>query len=297
MKKNLIVIVGPTASGKTALAVSIAKKLGAEVVSADSRQVFREMLIGTARPKQNELGNISHHLLGHISIEDNYSAGQYSREARQIVEEGFSRLDSMIIVGGTGLYIKALLEGMDRLPVSDEIRNKVNAVMEAGGLPQILQLLSLAGIEPESLTENQNPQRMMRMLEWVMAGKPKTDWEPLPAHWRVLKIGIEIPREQLYQRINDRVEQMVSDGLLEEAKALFPKRELNALQTVGYKEFFDFFEGKYSQAEAIEKIKQHTRNYAKRQLTWFRKDPAIRWFSLENQAEMEAVVVAFSQGA
>lgn len=295
--KNLIVIVGPTASGKTRLAVSLAQMLGAEVVSADSRQVFKEMQIGTARPKREELGNVVHHLLGHVSIEDNYSAGQFAREARQILEKSFSMIDNMIIVGGTGLYIKALMEGVDRMPVSDEIRNQVKSIMESGGLAQIHQLLKIAGIDADSLTEARNPQRMMRMLEWAMAGKPRSDIEPLPEHWRIFKIGIDIPREDLYKRINQRVDQMVAEGLVEEVKSLIPKKELNALQTVGYQEFFDHFEGKCSQSEAIEKIKQHSRNYAKRQLTWFRKDQEIQWFSPENQAEIEAVVLAFSQGA
>lgn len=295
--KHLIVISGPTASGKTDLAIRLAKQLGCDIISADSRQVYHEMNIGTARPTKDEMQGITHHLLGHISVNQVYTAGQFAREARAILENAFSKIDNMILVGGTGLYIKALLEGIDRLPVEESIRNQVIEIWELGGLAALYQELEKQKIPINDLPESKNPRRMMRLLEWVLAGKPEETKQPLPNEWRVLKIGLEWHRDQLYERINQRVDLMMAKGLLEEARLLYPNRNLPALQTVGYQEIFDFFNNNCSLEQAVEKIKQHTRNYAKRQMTWLKKDPEIKWFLPENQAEAEAAVLAFSQGA
>lgn len=295
--KLLIVLVGPTASGKTGTAISLAQRLGCEIISADSRQIFAEMNIGTAKPTTEELGKVKHHLVGHVSIEESYSAGAYAREARTWIEDCFSRKNVVILCGGTGLYIKALLEGLDRKPVSEEIRNQVKSIWESEGISGIKKSLLEVGENPETQMEGENPQRMMRLLEWNLAGKPIENKVGWPEDWTVLKIGLDLPREELYNRINHRVDEMIEAGLWEEALSLYSKRHLNALQTVGYQEIFDFLEGRLTKPQAIDRIKQHTRNYAKRQLTWFRKDPEITWFSPFNQAEIEAFVLAFSQGA
>lgn len=290
-------MVGPTASGKTGTAISLAKKLECDILSADSRQVFSEMIIGTARPTVAEMDSIKHHLIGHISIGNTYSAGQFAREAREQLDKCFQSKEIAILCGGTGLYIKSLLEGIDRKQVPDEIRIRVHTLWASEGLEGIKKCLTEAGENPETYSNEQNPQRMKRGLEWVLAGKPTEPVSHWPANWKVLKIGLDLPRSELYERINQRVDKMVEAGLIEEAQSLYSKRHLNALQTVGYQELFAFFEGKMTKDQAIEKIKQHSRNYAKRQLTWFRKDKEIIWFSPSDQAGIEDCVFAFSQGA
>lgn len=295
--KRLIVVLGPTASGKTATAINLAKLLACDVVSADSRQVFQEMRIGTARPSDDELQGVNHHFLGHISISETYTAGRFAQEANAWILDYFKTHDTLVLCGGTGLYIKALLEGIDRKPVSEEIRLTVRQIQEERGLEGIHQALTNQGVNLDYEPEKSNPQRMMRLLEWVLAGKPESQLEPLPTNWIILKIGLELPREKLYERINLRVDKMVVDGLFNEAESLYPNKSLNALQTVGYQEIFDYLDGKMTQGQAIEKIKQHTRNYAKRQMTWFRKDSEIRWFDPENQEGIEEAVLAVSHGA
>lgn len=295
--KHLVVLVGPTASGKTGTAVSLAKKFDCEILSADSRQVFSDMMIGTARPSVAEMDTIKHHLIGHTSIASTYSAGQFAREARAQLENCFQSKDMAILCGGTGLYIKALLEGIDRMPVPPEIRNRVQSIWESEGLDGIKNCLKEAGENLNSYPIEDNPQRLKRILEWIFAGKPIEPFSNWPENWKVLKIGLDLPRPDLYERINQRVDKMIETGLWEEAIQLFPQRHLNALQTVGYQEIFDCISGKFSRDTAIEKIKQHTRNYAKRQLTWFRKDKEIIWFSPSDQAGIEECVFAFSQGA
>jgi len=282
VKKTLIVVLGPTASGKTALSIALARKYKTEIVSADSRQVFREMTIGTARPTEQEWDGVQHHLLGHLSIHDNYNAALYERDATKILNAIFEKHDNAIVCGGTGLYIKALLEGFDEVPPADEtIRQQLETDLSEKGIEYLQEELKKRDPDFFAIAEIQNPQRLMRAIEMVMvSGKTHTELrkgkkKTLP--WIVRKIGIDLPREELYMRINRRVDEMMQNGLLEEAKTLFPYKHLNALQTVGYTELFDHLEGKIDLEKAVELIKQHTRNYAKRQLTWFRRDEEIIW--------------------
>lgn len=296
MQKAVIFIVGPTASGKTSAAIRVAKALGCAVVSADSRQVYQEMKIGTARPDEGELATVPHFFIGNISIHENYTAGRFAREVRAWLNAYFEHHDRVVICGGTGMYIKVLLEGVERMPVPESIRLQVRQHYEDQGMDGLVQAISASA--PDLLPEIDvtNPQRLMRVLEWVLAGRQETNAEPWPPHWRVLKIGLMLDRPDLYARINTRVEIMLQRGLWKEAETLYPYRQLNALQTVGYQEIFQAMEGLMTANEAVEKIKQHTRNYAKRQLTWFRKDSEIKWMEAGNQEAMVAAALAFSQG-
>lgn len=296
MRKKLIFVLGPTASGKTNVAIAIAQQLGCDILSADSRQVYKEMHIGTARPEPWQLGAARHHFIGHISVHDAYTAGRFANEARAFIESYFKTNDALIVCGGTGLYTKALLEGMNRPPVAEMYRAQVRDLYQQHGVQGLIHALQQADPELAAQTEPHNPHRLMRKLEWVLAGKPVAPLYELPENWAILKIGLDVERERLYDKINQRVDAMMQAGLWEEAEGLFPFRELNALQTVGYQEIFEALEGKATQAEAISKIKQHTRNYAKRQLTWFKKDLEIRWFSPDDQAGILSAVFAFSQG-
>ena len=293
--KKVFIICGPTASGKTTLAISLAQELGAEILSADSRQVFKELNIGVAKPDASELAAIKHHFINHVSVDEDYTAGRFGKEAKKFLDRYFQNHDSIVVCGGTGLYIKALTEGLDRPPVSDDIRNEVNELLEEHGLPFLAKMLEEKDPELASTVNLLNPRRVQRMLEWVMAGKPVSPTQPWPADWKIFKIAIELPRDELYKKIDQRVENMLSNGLWKEAESFLQIQHLNALQTVGYQEIFEFFEGKSKKENAIEKIKQHTRNYAKRQVTWFKKDPDVVWIEPGNQADMVKDVLT-SQG-
>jgi tRNA dimethylallyltransferase len=282
--KRLIVIVGPTAVGKTALAVKLGKTLGTEIISADSRQFYREMTIGTAKPTGVELGAVRHHFIDTHSIHQKYDAAQFGEDALTKVYELFERHDSVIVCGGSGLYVKALLEGFDDIPeVPEEIREMVTEKYNAGGLPWLQQEVQKFDPEYYSVADQQNPARLSRALEVVLAtGSSITSFQKkqkrvLP--FQVIKIGLDMERKELYRRIDERMDAMIQAGLFEEAEKLYPYREHNALQTVGYQEIFDFMEGKYDRNEAIRLLKRNSRRYAKRQLTWFKRDEEIRWFS------------------
>ena len=277
IKKKLIVIGGPTASGKTALAIHLAQQHNTEIVSADSRQFYKEMSIGTAKPTHKELAQAKHHFIGNLSIHDAYSVGDYERDALFILNKIFEKNDTAIMVGGTGLYIRAVCEGLDTFPdVPLSIKQEFEAIFENEGIEPLQKLLQ--EVDPHYFNEVdvQNPMRLMRALSvWKASRQPFSsfrsstkavrDFEPIYQ-------TIQLPRPILYDRINRRVDAMITEGLLEEAKALHPFKHLNALQTVGYSELFDYFDNKMSLEEAIDKIKQHTRNYAKRQVTWFKKN-------------------------
>jgi len=294
--KKVWVVCGPTASGKTRLAIALAKIWNAEILSADSRQVFKELNIGVARPSEEELSAVPHHFIASESVLEDFSAGKFVAKARQFIETYFQTHSTLVICGGTGLYIRSLLEGMDRLPVSESIREEVNSLFAVDGLSALVFKLLKNDPELAAKTDLTNPRRVQRALEWVMAGKPAKQIEEWPHDWVVEKVAPEIQRDVLYLRINSRVDAMVADGLWNEALNLFPYRHLNALQTVGYQELFDVMEGKCNLDFAIDKIKQHSRNYAKRQLTWFKKDQEIRWLNLQNQAEITGDE-SFSQGS
>lgn len=277
-------IVGPTAVGKTALAIELAQALGTEIISADSRQFYREMTIGTAKPTADELAAVRHHFINSHSIQQKYDAAQFGEDALSKIHELFEKYDSVIVCGGSGLYVKALLEGFDDIPeVPEEIREMVTEKYKAGGVAWLQQEVQKLDPEYFSMADQQNPARLSRALEVVLAtGSSITSFQKrqkrvLP--FKVIKIGLELEREELYRRIDERMDAMIEAGLFEEAEKLYPYREHNALQTVGYREIFDFMEGKYDREEAIRLLKRNSRRYAKRQLTWFKREGEIRWFS------------------
>ena len=294
--KNVWIVCGPTASGKTSFAVQLARVRKAEILSADSRQIYKELVIGVARPEPEELAAVLHHFIASVSIEEDYTVGRFAREAREWMEIYFQNHEDLVICGGTGLYIKALLEGVDRMPVPEEIRLEVQEMLDREGLYFLTQKLREADPDLFETIELTNPRRVQRALEWVLAGKPEKKAPDWPQNWNVQKLAPDVSRDILYDRINLRVEQMVEKGLWEEAQSLFPFRDLNALKTVGYQEIFEAMSGLITKERAVELIKQHTRNYAKRQLTWFRKEEGIRWVKPEDQAAI-LEELSFSQGS
>ncbi len=281
-KPTLIVVAGPTASGKTALGIRLAQHYDSEIISADSRQFYREMNIGTAKPDPTELAAARHHLINSLSIEEEYSAGQFERQGLQLLEKLFQTKQVAILVGGSGLFIRALCEGLDVFPdIPPEIRQEWQEKFERKGIEVLQQALQELDPEYYKQVDQQNPQRLMRALEVSsFTGQPYSVFRQAQKKERpfnVLYIVLDWERKELYDRINQRVDMMMEKELLEEAKHLYPKRHLNALQTVGYQELFDHFSGKTSLEEAVALIKRNSRRYAKRQLTWFRKLPESLW--------------------
>jgi tRNA dimethylallyltransferase len=275
---TLIVVGGPTASGKTAAAVAIAKQLGTEVISADSRQFYSAMRIGTARPSAVEMGGIRHHFVGHLDITETWSAGQFAREAEPVLQTLIQTKGSAVLVGGSGLYIDALCKGLDPLPIRNEaIRAGIQVRLDTAGLADLLEELDRLDPATGDRIDRANPHRVIRALEICLAtGRPYSEQRTTPTDrtdMRIVRLAMDLPRAELYARINSRVDTMIAEGLVMEARSLFPHRLLNALQTVGYKELFEHFDGDLTLPKAIALIKQHTRNYAKRQLTWLRRDP------------------------
>lgn len=281
--KRLLVVVGPTGSGKTDLSIRLALHYAAPVLSTDSRQVYRGMPIGTAQPSGVQLQVVEHHFIASHDLKDNLSCGEYEVQALARLEQLFTTHDYVVAVGGSGLYVRALCEGMDDLPQADEsLRAELNRRLTDEGVESLaVQLRELDPVYYETV-DRSNPARVVRALEvCLQTGRPYSELrtgERRPRPFEIVKIGIDLPREVLYDRIDRRVDQMLADGLEAEARALYPYRTLNALQTVGYREFFDYFDGRIGYDEAVELIKRNSRRYAKRQLTWFRRDPEIRWF-------------------
>ena len=276
MMKTLITLSGPTASGKTALSVRIAKTLGAEIFSCDSRQFYKEMSIGTAVPNETERMEVPHHFIQHKSIQSPYSVGQFEADAMDALTQYFAENDVAILVGGSGLYMQAVVEGIDKFPdVPEGIRTELRKRLETNGLEELQNELKTLDPDYYQKMDIQNPSRVLRALGVSLAaGQPYSSFlgqEKSNRPFSVLPLTVEISRTILYDRINDRVDKMINAGLLQEAKSLYPYRDLNALQTVGYQEIFDFFDQKINLDEAIAKIKQHTRHYAKRQMTWIRR--------------------------
>lgn len=289
-KKYLIVIEGPTASGKTALAIQLAQHYQAEILSCDSRQFFKEMTIGTAKPSAEELAAAKHHFVDCLSIEEAYNIGDFERDVLAFLEGYYQEKNVAIMVGGSGLYIRAVCEGIDVFPeVDKKIRATLMQTLEQEGI-EVLQK-ELEDLDPiyYHKVDLSNPHRLIRALEICRGtGQPFSSFQGKNKALRpfeIIKIGIDWDRTQLYERINKRVDLMMEAGLLKEAKDLYPKRHLNALQTVGYREFFDHFEGKTSLKEAIDLVKRNTRRYAKRQLTWLRKEEGLHWIKAGSPVE------------
>lgn len=289
-KKILLSVVGPTAIGKTRMAIALAQHFGTEIISCDSRQFFKELSIGTAVPSTDELAQAKHHFIQHKSIFEPYSVGDFERDAISLLNTLFRTHDVVVMVGGSGLYANAVLSGLDDFPETDEqIRKELNAQYKAEGIVFLQQKLkALDPVQYEKIDTN-NPQRMIRALEVCMvAGKPYSSFlnkKETVRDFESIQVGLTAEREVLYNRIDERVEQMLGDGLLIEAQDMFRHKELNALQTVGYKELFAFFEEKTSFGFAIEEIKKNTRRFAKRQFTWFHKDSSIHWFDYRTTVE------------
>jgi tRNA dimethylallyltransferase len=280
--KYLIVVAGPTASGKTALAIELAQYFEAEILSCDSRQFFKETNIGTAKPNAKELAAAVHHFVDCLSIEEEYNIGDYERDVLAFLEHYYQKNNIAIMVGGSGMYIRAVCEGLDVYPTVDKnIRLELNQLLEEKGIEALQEELSVADPVYYSKVDILNPHRLIRALEIFRGtGKPFSSFQgkgKVKRPFEVIKLGLNWERAELYDRINRRVDLMLKAGLLEEVKALYPQRTLNALQTVGYREFFDYFDEKISLEEAIELVKRNTRRYAKRQLTWLRKETNLHW--------------------
>ena len=274
---------GPTAVGKTSFAITLAKTLDTEIISADARQCYKEMNIGVARPSDDELKAVPHHFIASHSITENINASFYENWAMEKVESIFARKDAVVMVGGTGLYIKAFCEGLDLIPAIDaEIRENIITKYEQLGMRWLQKEVSVKDPLYWEKGEQKNPQRLMRALE-VMIGTGNSiisfqNKKAIERPFKIVKIGLELDREELYQRINDRVLNMVNEGLEKEVKSLQNSAHLNAMQTVGYSEWKQYFEQKISLEKVIENIQQNTRHYAKRQMTWFKRDPATTWY-------------------
>jgi tRNA dimethylallyltransferase len=281
--KKLIVVVGPTAVGKTTTAIRLARQYNTEIISADSRQFFRELEIGTAKPSHEELAAVKHHFINSHSIREEYDAGQYGRDALVLIHQLFERLDSLVLCGGSGLYIRGVLEGFDDMPqVPEGIRKKINHEFQEKGLRWLQEEVEKADPEFFSHVDQKNPHRLIRALELYYATgeavttlrKSKKKEHP----FQIVKIGLELEREELYKRIDERMDAMIRAGLFDEAEKLYPLRNHQALQTVGYQEIFGLMEGEYDRDEAIRLLKRNSRRYAKRQMTWFKKDKEIAWY-------------------
>jgi tRNA dimethylallyltransferase len=296
--KKLIVLVGPTAVGKTGLALRLAAHFKTEIISADSRQIYKELTIGTAKPTQAELAQIPHHFIDSHSIHENYDANQFGDEALTLINSLFERHDYLIVCGGSGLYIKALLEGFDDIPeVADEVRDQLIEEFENKGLLWLQNKMRELDPEHFKTIDQKNPVRLMRALEVkISTGKSIASFQTsrkkqLP--FKVVKVGLEVDRAQLYERIDHRMDAMLELGLFEEAQQLYPHKNQNALQTVGYREIFDYLDGQYDREEAVRLLKRNSRRYAKRQLTWFKRDEDITWFRPDQLGD----IVSFIQNS
>lgn len=298
-KKTLVVLMGPTAVGKTDLSISIAKALHAPIVSSDSRQIYREMKIGTAVPEPEQLAAVPHYFIGSRSIQEPYTAGRYEFDAVEVIEKLFLDVDYVVLSGGSGLYIDAVCLGIDAIPATNnETREMLKQRLKSEGVTALTDWLKRLDEDSYNTIDLNNHQRVIRALEvCIIAGVPystlRKNFEKTRS-FNIVKIGLQRDREELYQRINKRVDIMMEQGLLEEARSLYEHRELNALNTVGYRELFDYFDGKISLEEAVELIKRNSRRYAKRQITWFNRYSDIAWFSPNDFDGIMAHVAAAS---
>lgn len=286
-KNKLIIITGPTASGKTGAAISVAKALGTEIISADSRQIFRDLPIGTAAPAPEELAEVPHHFIGTHSLEEYFSAAEFETQAVKLIE---NLSPVSVLAGGSVMYIDAVCNGIDEIPtISEENRARAIAIWKSGGLQKLrLELLELDPVYYRQVDLN-NHKRLVHALEIIyQSGRPYSSLRTgirKERNFDILKYALDLPREELFRRINLRTEKMIRQGFIEEARKVYPFRHLNALNTVGYKELFSFFDGEMSLDEAVARIQKNTRVYAKKQLTWLKRDPSVRWISPENAAD------------
>jgi tRNA dimethylallyltransferase len=297
LEKTLIVITGPTAVGKTALCLDIAKHFDIPIINADSRQIFRELKIGTARPTEEQMQEVKHYFVGILGLEDYYSASLFEQQVLELLDQQFQTHDYALMAGGSMMYIDAVCDGIDDIPtIDDATRDLMKKRLAEEGLEKLCEELKILDPDYYDIVDRQNPRRVVHALEiCTMTGKPYTSFrkrEKRERPFRIIKIGLNRPREELYERINRRVDQMMAEGLLDEVQSLYPRRSLNALNTVGYKELFDYIDGHWPLEEAVERIKGNTRRYARKQLTWYKKDEQIRWFHPDDK---ETIINYISQ--
>ena len=287
--KTLIVVTGPTAVGKTALCLDIAQHYGIPIINADSRQIYRDLKIGTAAPTEDQLRQVRHYFVGILPLDEYYSASMYEEQVMDLIDTLFQQSDYALMSGGSMMYIDAVCNGIDDIPtVDDETRATMKRRLADEGLERLCEELKVLDPEHYAIVDRSNPRRVVHALEIChMTGRTYTSFrknERKERPFRIVKIALTRPRDIIYERINKRVDQMIADGLIDEARNLYPQRHLNALNTVGYKELFTYFDGTWTFDEAVERMKGNTRRYARKQLTWFKKDPNITWFSPENQS-------------
>ena len=291
MDKTLIVITGPTAVGKTRLCIDIAKHFDIPIINADSRQIYKELKIGTARPTDEEMREVKHYFVGTLSLDDYYSASLYEQQVLALLEEQFKTHDFALMSGGSMMYIDAVCNGIDDIPtIDDGTRETMKRRLQEEGLEKLCEELKQLDPEYYEIVDRQNPKRVVHALEiCTMTGQAYTSFrkrEQKRRPFRIVKIGLNRERTELYDRINARVDEMMANGFLKEAAGLYERKDLNALNTVGYKELFDYFEGRWTLKEAIERIKGNTRRYARKQLTWYKKDEQMKWFHPDQKEDI-----------
>ena len=296
---TLIVITGPTAVGKTQLCLDIARHFDIPIINADSRQIYKELSIGTAKPSAEELQQVKHYFVGTLSLQDYYSASLFETQVMELLGTLFQQSDYALMAGGSMMYIDAVCDGIDDIPtIDDETRATMKRRLAEEGLPKLCEELQRLDPEYYAIVDRQNPKRVVHALEiCTMTGRTYTSFrkrDKKERPFRIVKIGLNREREELYQRINARVDEMMQRGLLKEAERMYPLRHLNALNTVGYKELFEYFNGRWSLDEAVERIKGNTRRYARKQLTWYKKDPLIRWFHPDQKKEIIDYIITQS---
>jgi len=295
-KKFLISIVGPTAVGKTSMAIELAKLFNTDIISADSRQFYKELSIGTAKPKQEEQSEAKHHFIDNLSIIEDYNASDFEKDVITFLDEFYKKKDVIILCGGSGMYVDAVLKGFDEeLPtINHQIREDLNLQLKEEGIGSLQNLLLTLDPEFYHTVDLNNSKRLLRAIEvCLVTGKPYSSirkGKNQKRNFETIKIGLELDRKKLYHRINQRVDSMIQEGLVDEAKSVKKFQEKNALKTVGYRELFSFFKGEYDFEHAIEKIKVNSRRYAKRQLTWFKRDLEIQWYQADKKAEISKYI-------
>jgi|SRR5690554_1382898 len=297
--KTLLVLLGPTGVGKTEWSIRVAEQLGCPIISADSRQIYKGMTIGTAAPDEEQLKRVQHYFIGKLLPEDYYSASEFELDVLQLLQELHKKHNTIVMVGGSMMYIDAVCKGIDDIPtIDDKLRADLKELYDKEGLDPIRRQLKILDPVFYDEVDLKNPKRVIHALEiCLMSGKPYSSLRTNPNKkrpFKIIKVGFNRNRQELYDRINMRVDMMIEDGLIEEARSFYPKRHLNSLNTVGYKELFEYFDGNHTLDFAIEKIKQHSRNYARKQLSWFRRDKEVNWINLSEESDnVVRKIVAF----